>query len=164
MADLRALCGEIGWSGVRSYIQSGNLVFQSDGPPGELARALEGAIEHRFGLAVPVIVRTAAEWRAFSGGNPFTDASRQEPNLVMLALSKSPPAPDAVTRLQERAAAGERVIRVGEVLWIHFAGGAARSRLSPVLLDRCVGSPVTTRNWRTVLALDELIAPGRDAG
>lgn len=163
MADLRTLCDGIGWLDVRSYIQSGNLVFRSPGSPGELERALGEAIERRFGLEVPVIVRTAEEWPAYMRGNPFPDASTKEPNLVMLALAKSPPAPDAAARLEERAASGERIARVGDALWIHFAGGAtATSRLSPAFLDRCAGSPVTTRNWRTVLALDALVvAAGR---
>jgi uncharacterized protein (DUF1697 family) len=43
-----------------------------------------------------------------------------------------------------------------DALWIHYAGGSARSKLSPALLNRLVGSPVTLRNWRTVLTLDEL--------
>jgi uncharacterized protein (DUF1697 family) len=74
----------------------------------------------------------------------------------MLALSKAAPKSDAVKGLRERAANGERVIRVGDALWIHFRSGVARSKLSPALLDRLAGSPVTTRNWRTVLKLDEL--------
>lgn len=78
----------------------------------------------------------------------------------MLGLSKAPPQPDAAARLQERATRGERVRLVGDALWIHFPGGVAESRLSPALLDRLAGSPVTTRNWRTVLKLHEL---ARDA-
>ena len=81
---------------------------------------------------------------------------RREPNLVMLALSREPPDPSTVDRLRERATAGERIERVGDALWIHYAGGAGRSKLAPGGLDRVVGSPVTTRNWRTVLKLGEL--------
>lgn len=68
----------------------------------------------------------------------------------------APPRDDAVDGLRERAVNGERVRRVGDVLWIHYPGGAGRSKLSPGLLDRFVGSPVTTRNWRTVRKLAEL--------
>jgi uncharacterized protein (DUF1697 family) len=74
----------------------------------------------------------------------------------MLALSKAAPHRDAVDGLHERAANGERITQVGDAIWIHYAGGVARSKLSPALLDRLVGSPVTGRNWRTVLKLDEL--------
>lgn len=157
MADLRAACAELGWSDVQSYIQSGNLVFRAGGAPASLEEQLEHAIERRFGLSIPVLVRTAAEWPAYVQGNPYPDASRSEPNLVMLALSKTTPRQGAVEELRERAADGERVVQVGDALWIHYAGGAGRSKLSPALLDRLVGSAVTTRNWRTVLRLEELV-------
>jgi uncharacterized protein (DUF1697 family) len=74
----------------------------------------------------------------------------------MLALSKAPPKQDAVEGLREHALSGERIVQVGDALWIHFEGGVARSKLSPTLLDRLIGSVVTARNWRTVLKLDEL--------
>jgi uncharacterized protein (DUF1697 family) len=156
MAELRALCGDLGWTDVQTYIQSGNLIFRAAGEVRELEKALEGAIERRFGLEIPVMVRAASEWSCYLNGNPFPEASQREPNLVMLALSKAPPRQDAVAALVERAAGGERIVQVDDALWIHFAGGAARSKLAPALLDRLVGSPVTTRNWRTTLKLAEL--------
>lgn len=158
MAELRAACAEIGWCDVQSYIQSGNLVFQSNGTAASLETALEQAIAQRFGLAIPVVVRAAADWPAYVQGNPYMDESGHEPNLVLLALSKNPPKADAVERLRERAAHGERIVSVGDALWIHYQQGVAHSRLSPALFDRLVGSAVTARNWRTVLKLNELAA------
>jgi uncharacterized protein (DUF1697 family) len=160
MAGLRSLCADLGWRDVRSYIQSGNLVFHADAAPAELEATLEAAIHRRFGFPVTVLVRAAVDWARYVAGNPFPEASRVQPNLVMLALSRTPPGPGAVHVLRERAAGGERVALVDDALWIHYADGAGRSRLSPGLLDRLVGSPVTTRNWRTVLRLDELVAAG----
>jgi uncharacterized protein (DUF1697 family) len=75
----------------------------------------------------------------------------------MLILSKAPPNQDAVEGLRERALNDEHIIQVGDVLWIHYPGGSGRSKISPALLDRLVGSTVTARNWRTVLKLDELV-------
>jgi uncharacterized protein (DUF1697 family) len=74
----------------------------------------------------------------------------------MLCLSKIRPKPDAAERLRERAAGGEHIGQIGDALWIHFAGGVARSKLSPAVLDRMAGSPVTARNWLTVLKLEEM--------
>ena len=156
MAELRSLSTELGWDEVRSYIQSGNLVFEAGAGLASLEAELERAIERTFDLSIPVIVRAAADWPAYVEGNPFPGASAKEPSLVMLALSKAPPKAGAVEGLRERAAGGERIERVGDALWLHFAGGSGRSKLSPGLLDRLVGSPVTTRNWRTVLKLEEL--------
>jgi len=160
MPELRSLCTELGWENVQSYIQSGNLVLQAGVPAASLEAELERAIERRFGLSITVIVRAGADWPAYVKGNPYPEASQSEPSLVMLALSKAPPKADAVEGLREHALSGERIVQVGDGLWIHYPGGAGRSKLSPALLDRLVGSPVTARNWRTVLKLDEL---ARDA-
>lgn len=156
MADLRVLCAKIGWSNVQTYIQSGNIILSASGKPAALEAQLQRAIERHFGLSIPVIVRAAADWSTYIKTNPFLDICKKEAKLVMLCLSQSSPNADATKNLRERGANGEQVIQVGDALWIYFAGGVARSRLSPSLLDRSVGSPVTARNWLTVLKLNEL--------
>ena len=158
MLELRSLCLNLRWADVHTYIQSGNVIFRAAAPAATLEGELEQAIERRFGLSVPVMVRAAADWTRYFGSNPFPEASASEPNLVMLALAKAPPKGGAVQGLQERATSGERIVQAGDALWIHYAGGAGRSKLSPAVLDRLVGSPVTTRNWRTVIKLKELAA------
>ena len=158
MADLRSLCAELGWADVRTYIQSGNLVFSASGAAAKLESQLERAIEDRFSLSIATVVRSAAVWPGYIKGNPYTAACETEPNHVMLALSKATPKGDAVERLLERAVGGERIARVGDVLWLYFAGSVAKTKLMPALLDRLVGSPVTMRNWRTVLTLNEMAA------
>lgn len=159
MPELRALCAELGWADVRTYVQSGNVVFAAEGEPAALEGALEAGIERRFGFSVPVLVRPAAAWAGYAAGNPFPGASETEPNRVMLALSRHPPHPDAADALRERAADGERIARVGDALWIHYPGGSGRSRITPAQLDRLAGSAVTTRNWRTVQQLALLLGP-----
>jgi uncharacterized protein (DUF1697 family) len=157
MAALRALAGELGYADVQSYIQSGNLIFTSPDPAAAVEVALEQAIADRFGFSVDVLVRAAADWPALLRHNPFLAACAAEPQLVMMALAKRPPQPGAVAALRERATQGERIEAAGEALWIHYAGGGvARSKLSPAVIDRLVGSPVTARNWRSVLKLAEL--------
>jgi uncharacterized protein (DUF1697 family) len=166
MAELRALSGEIGWKDVQSYIQSGNLIFEAAGTPADLEADLERAIARRFGLSIEVLVRAGAAFPAYVAGNPFLEACGTESNLVMLLLSKAPPRKEAAAELRKRAAGGERIVQVGDALWIHYAGGVARSKLSPALMDRLVGSTVTARNWRTVLKLEEMVgneATPRDA-
>jgi uncharacterized protein (DUF1697 family) len=158
MADLRALCGGLGWGEVETYIQSGNVVFMAEAAPAELEAALEAAIQQRFAMTIPVIVRSASGWPAYVAGNPFPEAAAAEPNRLMLMLSKGPPQPDAAAALQERARDGERVAAAGDALWVHFTSGSGTSRLSPALFDRLVGSPVTARNYRTAVKLQELLA------
>lgn len=161
MGELRLLCSEIGWSDVSTYINSGNVVFSSTAKAVDLEKAIERSITDRFGHAISVVVRSASQWPAYLEGNPFPKA---EPKAVMLALSKHPPKLDAIKLLRERAVNGEKVEQVGDAIWIHYSAGVAKSKLSPVLFDRAVGSPVTARNWNSVLKIGEMLRTDRPIG
>lgn len=155
MADLRALAEELGWSNVETYIQSGNLLFDTNAASSAAEAALEKAIEDRFGHAVPVIVRSAAQWKKHLAANPFPEAAANEPGKLMMLLSKEDLPSGADEAIQARARDGEKVASAGNALWIHYPAGAGRSRLSPTLIDRLIGSPATARNFRTLLAIGE---------
>jgi uncharacterized protein (DUF1697 family) len=157
MAELRALAAEIGWADAQTYIQSGNLVFTAGGSREALEARLETAITQRFAMDVPVMVRSAAQWRGYAPACPFPDAARDAPNRLLLCLSKRPPADGAEAAIQARAADGERVARRGDALWIHFPDGSGRSKLSPSLIDRLIGSPSTSRNHNSVVKLEEML-------
>jgi uncharacterized protein (DUF1697 family) len=157
MAELCSLCTSIGWCDVQHYIQSGNLVFSSNATAAALEKQLEQCIQKQFGHSISVIVRPASAWPAYVKSNPFPGASKKEPHRVMLGLSKSRPRPDAAKQLLARATNGERVKLVGDALWIHFKEGAGKSKLTPALFSRFVASPVTLRNWRTVLKLEKMV-------
>jgi uncharacterized protein (DUF1697 family) len=157
MAELRELCATLGWREVATYIQSGNIIFTADGTAPELEAILEQAIAARFGLDVPVIVRSAGEWPRYAA-TPFEEAARVEPNRLMLMLSKQPPASNAESAIEERARDGEQVAVSGDAVWIHYPAGSGTSRLSPSLLDRLIGSPATSRNYRTILKLKEMLS------
>jgi uncharacterized protein (DUF1697 family) len=161
MAQLCALGNDIGFVDTRSYIQSGNLVFSGPGAAGGAETKLERSILAQFGFPVDVLVRTIRQWGTYAAGNPFREASELEPNRVMMLLSKATPKPDAVACLQSRAAGGERIVAVEDVLWVHYPGGVGSSKLTPSVLDRLVGSKVTARNWRTVVKLRELASSER---
>jgi uncharacterized protein (DUF1697 family) len=156
MAALRALCAAIGWRDVETYIQSGNVVFDAAGPSAALEAALEAALAKEFGFTPAVIVRTAAAWAQALAHNPFPDEAEAEPNRVLLALAKDTLAPGAAQALEAKAAAGERVREAGGLLWFHYPQGAGQSKLTPAMIDRAAGSPVTARNWRTALALRDM--------
>lgn len=155
MGSLRALCENLGWQDVRTYIQSGNIVFRSTSGRRILEDELEQALTRAFSITPAVIVRKGREWTDLAAQNPFVEEARLSPNLVMLASSKRPPVPTTLESLQARAGS-ERIVRVGDAIWIFFADGAGRSKLTPGVLDRATGSPVTMRNLNTVLKLAEL--------
>ncbi|MBX3560282.1 MAG: DUF1697 domain-containing protein [Sphingomonas sp.] len=157
MAELRADCAALGWRDVATYIQSGNVVFDADAAPAEAETALEALIAREYGYEAPAIVRTAAQWAAYAPGCPFPEAARDEPNRLLLLVSKHPPVAGAVAAIQGRVAAGEKVRAAGDALWIHYPEGSGTSKLTPGIIDKAIGSPATSRNYRTVVTLDEML-------
>lgn len=157
MAALRAACGAAGFADVATYIQSGNIVLTSDAPATEVAEQLETLIANRFKLDVPVIVRTAAQWKRYASGGAFPDAEAERPKLLHLCLSAQPLNDGAAAALAARATAAERIAAKGDALWIDFGESVGATKLTPALLDKAAGSPVTARNWNTVLALAAML-------
>lgn len=156
MAELRALCGDLGWTDVETYIQSGNLLFTAAGGPDALEAVLEKAILDRFGFHSDVMVRSAAQWARLVEANPLPKESEAEPNRVLVGIAKKKLEPGAADAIAARAVADERVVAAGGALWFHYPAGAGTSKITPSLIDRAAGSPVTARNWRTMLKLQEM--------
>ena len=153
MAELRALATELGLQTATTYVASGNLVFISDKNAGELETLLETAIAQRFGFAVDVIVRSAEQWSAYRAGNPMPEESERQPNLVMLVVGKQPAEEAQLELLRAQAGEQERIERRGDALWIWFGEGAGRSKIGTGTSK----GVWTTRNWRTVQALDDML-------
>lgn len=157
MSQLRVLAQRLGWANVATYIQSGNLVFAGGGDLAAAERQLEQAILLHFGFAVPVIVRTGAAWLRAAARCPFAPAAAERPKLVHLGFSKRRARAGAAKALAPYCTAGERVVLRGDAIWIDYEGGVARSKLTPPVLDRVIGSTVTLRNVKTVAAIAALL-------
>jgi uncharacterized protein (DUF1697 family) len=155
MAELRTLAEEIGWRDVATYVQSGNLVFEAEGKTADLEAELERAIQRRFGMTVAVLVRSAGEWKGYLDANPLPEASESDPGRVLVSIAKEPPAADAAEKLQARAQDGEQVRLAAGALWIYFPQGSGRSKLFSGLSE---GAPATTRNWRTMVKIGEMLS------
>jgi uncharacterized protein (DUF1697 family) len=155
MAELRAACAREGFGEVRTYIQSGNLVLDH-GDAKHAETRLAALIHACFGLDVPVIARSSAQWDKLIATCPFPDEARDAPKLFHLLICKEPPQSGAVEALRERAKHGEKIAAWGDEIAIHFINGVADSKLAPSLIDRLVGSAATARNWNTVLKLQEM--------
>jgi uncharacterized protein (DUF1697 family) len=158
MPELRALVEELGCSDVGTYVQSGNVVFRSDRKAAELARAIERAIRDRLGLEVPVVIRSRRQLERLVARSPFgrPEANENTHHVTFLAAK---PDPDRLRGLRRESFEPERFEVVVEDVYLFFPDGYGRSKLSNALLERRLGVPATTRNWRTVAALAELTAP-----
>jgi uncharacterized protein (DUF1697 family) len=146
MAELRALCEQHGFEDVRTYIQSGNVVFVSALAKDEVKAMLEAALAEKMGKPVGVLLRTRAELKAAYDHNPFPDADPKQ--VIVLFLDEKPKkgALDGVV-----IPGSERLELRGRELFIHYPDGQGSSKLKVPFAQ--VG---TGRNLNTVAALIEL--------
>ncbi|MFG2333333.1 DUF1697 domain-containing protein [Streptomyces sp. NPDC048604] len=159
MAELRPLLEGLGHTRVRTYLQSGNAVFTTDGDAGEeqLTRELEQAIEKRFGFTVDCLVRDAAYLAAVADACPFPAAELEGKQLHVTYYS-APVGPETFADLDPAAFLPEE-FRLGDrALYLYAPEGLGRSKLAEVLHrpSRTKGIVATTRNWNTVVKLVEL--------
>lgn len=171
MAELKDVCRDLSFESVSTYIQSGNVVFRSTGNAVALETALEQALHDAFGVTAAVIVRDSSQWSAMMEANPFSEESAASPNRVMAVVPKVIPvwmrsdsAAPSIEELLGKATQGERVAAVQGGLWVSYPEGQGTSKLTPQVLERFAGSPVTLRNWRTVCKLREMLAETGVAG
>ena len=158
MAELCAAASDAGFADVKSYINSGNLVFEAGKlKTSQVLALLEKVMKSEFGFEVDIIVRTALEWTKYGAGSPFPGAARSRPHLLLLGLSKLPCGSDIAARLGERAVQGEKIKVAGDAIWVDFAASVGKSKLTPAWFDKIAGSPVTMRNWNTILKLAEML-------
>ena len=154
MAKLRATLTELGFEGVATYVQSGNVVFRSPVRSGaKLQQQISAALEGEFDLTVPVLVLSAKEVKAALDANPFPEAS--EPKSVHVSFLFTKPKRPDLDALSELATATEVFHLEGRVFTLHAPDGIGRSKLA-AQVERKLGVEATARNLRTVTKLVEM--------
>jgi uncharacterized protein (DUF1697 family) len=158
MADLRELATALGFTEVRTLLNSGNLVFESTArSSAQLESLLEGEAEQRLGLRTDFHVRSAEDWRSIIAKNPFSAEAKRDPARLIMFCLKTAPGAKAFTALQAAIKGPERVVGVGRHAYIYYPDGQGRSKLTVTMIDKAIGAG-TGRNWNTVLKLAALTA------
>lgn len=159
MAGLKETFAELGFVEVQTYLQSGNVVFQTKkASPAKLAREIEAAIKRDFSHQVSVLVLTPEQLDAVASDNPLWPKSGSEESHFHATFLF-----DAVTKstfdaLKLPAAEGERAVLSKGIVLLHCPHGYGRTKLNNAWFEKALKVKATTRNWRTVLALQKLTA------
>lgn len=157
MKALASALEAAGFQSVRTYIQSGNILFSSlSGDARSLASRITRVIERNFGCAPAVLVISKTELAAAVRGNPFAGADRNPKCLHLYFLSGRPKTPD-IDSLARLDAGREAFELKGDVFYLWTPDGFADSVLQS-RVERCLGVPATARNWRTVTELLKLLS------
>ena len=154
MADLKAVAAGVGLSSPQTLLASGNLLFESSArASAALEKLLETALSKELGLKSPVVVRSAAEWRALVDANPFPTEAKKDPgHLVAMAL-KGEPVKGGVAELSKAIVGREKVKAGKRDLYITYPDGIGESKLTIQVIEKRIGVTGTARNWNTVLKL-----------
>ena len=154
MPELREYLTQLGYGGVRTVVQSGNIVLESGTRSKRLAEDLQAAIAARFGVDTPVVVRTARELEEVVEANPFPEAVDDPKRYQVTFLERRAPAAEA-RALSDADVAPERLHVAGREIYVWHVDGIQRSPAAK-LLDKHLSGVATARNWNTVLKLLEL--------
>jgi uncharacterized protein (DUF1697 family) len=155
MEDLRTVFRSLGCDDVRTYVQSGNVLFRSPDTPAHLVRAAEDRIEGTLGLDVAVLIRTKEQLARIVKGNPFLAAGADPAKLHVMFLAARPDSKRS-RDVSGTSFDGEELHVQGLEIYLHYPGGYGRSKLSNAYLEKQLAVKATTRNWKTVTTLADL--------
>ena len=157
MKELRSVVEGLGHEGVRTYLQSGNVVFTSrSSTPRRIAGDLEAALADAFGLDISVILRTSSDLRRIARGNPFATEGVKGTFLHVMFLAE-PPSSQAVESLEPDRSPPDEFRVKGSEVYLWFPGGSGKSKLTLDYFERQLETRATARNWNTVTKLLELV-------
>lgn len=154
MAEFRQLLEGLGCRNVATYIQSGNAVFDCDEVDG-LADRIGSEIEQQFGFKPPVLVHKAEDFERVAAENAYA-GDDIEPKFIHIALLFSPATEADFDRIDLLQGENERYELTDLAFYLSAPDGIARSKLAADL-EKCLGVPVTARNWRSVSKLCEML-------
>ena len=149
MKDLVALLENIGSQNVKTYIQSGNVVFQNqEENPSLLSNKIRVTLKKRHGLEPQVLLLTPEEIDRAIESNPFPEAESEPKTLHIHFLATMPKNPD-LGALESIKSDRERFALKDRVFYLHAPDGIGRSKLA-ANTEKLLGVAITSRNWRTV--------------
>ena len=158
MADLRNTLAAAGLTNVRTYLQSGNVVFDAENSgAAEQAAAIRERIARDLRHDVAVLVLPSTEMQQIALSNPFSSAEVDQKWLHVTFLFEHASGTD-FAHVELPAAQGERAESLGRAVYLYLPHGYGRTRLNNAFFEKALAMPATTRNWRTVLALARLSA------
>lgn len=157
MDALRTLYEALGFEDVRSYVQSGNVIFRARQKNSEaLATKIQDAIERAFGFRPAVLVRTTEELKRAVAGNPFAGRRNIEPGKLLVTFLAAEPGPESQSVLDGLKKHPEELHLKGRELYIYFPDGAGQSKLPWSALEKLLKVQGTARNWNSVTKLLEI--------
>ena len=156
MTDLKSLYESLGFKNVITYIQSGNVVFESKNNK-NLASTIEQKIKEQFGFDVPVIIRTKDEMKVIVEQNPFLKDKKTELDKMHVTYLADIPTEEAVTNAMSYDYAPDRFVIKGKEVYVYCPNGYGNTKINNTFFENKLKVKATTRNWNTTNKLFEIL-------
>ncbi|MGW8246849.1 MAG: DUF1697 domain-containing protein [Acidiferrobacterales bacterium] len=158
MDDLTALYESLGFTNVHTYIQSGNVVFDAAGKKaGKITSDIEQAIQRHYGFEVPVQLRTSAEMSTTVKANPFLKEKKIDIGKLHVTFLEQVPEKSSVQNFNPGPLGSDRYVIQGAEIYLYCPGGYGKTKLSNNFIEKQFGVRATTRNWKTVNVLADMV-------
>jgi uncharacterized protein (DUF1697 family) len=156
MKDLARMFEDAGGANVRTYIQSGNVIFDAPAAASKVGATVSAKIEKRFGYRIPVILRTREQLQTAIRDNPFLASVTDQRWLHVYFLADVPSAGCCASLDASRSLPDAFQVH-GREIFLHVPNGMARTKLTNAYFDSKLSTTCTARNWATVLKLAEMM-------
>ena len=157
MADLRTRLSELGLENVKTYIQSGNVSFETnENDYQKLEDQISKMIESEFGFDVPVMVRQMEELKEIFENCPYLE-DEDDLRMIHVAFLSEAPTKTAFAVLNIEEYSPDKAQLFKRAIYIHYPKGSHGSKLSGNMLEKKLGLKVTARNWKTVIKLMDML-------
>ena len=150
MAELRDLLNDLGFQNVQTYIQSGNIILESDEGKSVVCNKIKEGIQTKFGYDVPVIARTIPQWKKAIANYPFSTDNTKIVAFVFLSKKVYE------TKIEVKDINNDEYVIDNDMVYIHCSTGFGKTKLSNNLFERKLNVTATTRNYNSTLKLLEL--------
>ena len=151
MDALREVCAKIGLEDIRTYIQSGNIIFRyKKTPEKKLNGILNEAIKKAFGYDVPVLTLTSGELTEVVKANPIAKQKNRDPSFMHVTLLEEKPEVEKVKAIQDGDYNGHEFIWIERAVYLYTPGGYGNSKLNNTFFEKKLKVSCTTRNWKTM--------------
>jgi uncharacterized protein (DUF1697 family) len=155
MVELRELLKINGFQNLKTYIQSGNLVFDYEGSKSEIESKIQKLIKESYGFEVPMIVLNKEEMENIFSQNPF-NMSETDMKRFCVVFLKSKPDQNLVKEIEGISFDGEELSVIDDKIFLHCPNGFGRTKLNNNFFEKKLKTEATTRNWNTCLKVKEL--------
>ena len=157
MELLRKVLGELDFENIRTYIQSGNIIFESKSDDIlKLEKQITDKINEHFGFEVPVLIISADELLAVIKQNPYTKENLIDATQPYVSFLSEGPKNEHLDVLKAVDFGNDQFIPIDKTLYLRYGNSAGNSKLSNSVIENKLKLRSTARNWKTVLKLYEL--------